>query len=146
MSRLWPTFVNPELGLTRQERKEVHRAAWKLWSKDWRNVLAYVLLIAAYVALAMLADVVLPGLAVSNGTSGGVSRIVYLRAAVKILLPLFVFVVGGAVLQRLRFAPCVYRALRDRGHDVCTVCGYWLRGLGDDATRCPECGASRDAR
>ena len=54
------------------------------------------------------------------------------------------FVVGGAVLQRFRFAPCVYRATRSHGHDVCRKCGYWLRGLGDNVKRCPECGAERE--
>ena len=31
--------------------------------------------------------------------------------------------------------------MRRRGFDLCTRCGYWLKGLGPDQTRCPECGA-----
>ena len=27
---------------------------------------------------------------------------------------------------------------------VCAACGYWLRGLGDDIERCPECGSQRE--
>ncbi len=34
-------------------------------------------------------------------------------------------------------------AMRDIGRDVCVECGYWLRGLDADVTRCPECGADR---
>src|SRR5436190_6525041 len=35
-------------------------------------------------------------------------------------------------------------ALRELGYDVCTVCGYWFRGLGVDVKNCPECGAERN--
>lgn len=35
--------------------------------------------------------------------------------------------------------------LREIGKDVCLECGYWLRGLGDEVTQCPECGAGREA-
>jgi len=34
--------------------------------------------------------------------------------------------------------------LRLEGFEVCLHCGYWLRGLGDDVQRCPECGAARE--
>ena len=54
------------------------------------------------------------------------------------------FAGGGAVLQRYRFAPCVYRAMRLHGHDVCTRCGYWLRGLDEGTACCPECGTERE--
>jgi hypothetical protein len=75
------------------------------------------------------------------GASGWVHKL--FRAAGPFVLFVLCFVLGGAVLQRLRFAPCVYRALRGHGYDVCTRCGYWLRGLGDDISRCPECGTPR---
>jgi rubrerythrin len=38
-----------------------------------------------------------------------------------------------------------YHRIRLEGFDVCTRCGYWLRGLGDDVRQCPECGAEREA-
>lgn len=34
-------------------------------------------------------------------------------------------------------------AMREIGRDVCVECGYWLRGLGDEVSRCPECGGAR---
>ena len=34
-------------------------------------------------------------------------------------------------------------AMRRRGFELCPECGYWLKGLGDDSTRCPECGSPR---
>jgi hypothetical protein len=48
------------------------------------------------------------------------------------------------LFTRLRATPFIYRALREAGYDVCLRCGYWLRGLGDDVTVCPECGAQRE--
>ncbi len=38
-----------------------------------------------------------------------------------------------------------FEALREMGYDVCLKCGYWLRGLGDEVKRCPECGWRREA-
>ena len=35
-------------------------------------------------------------------------------------------------------------ALRERGFEVCIHCGYWLRGHGEDAMTCPECGGKRE--
>ncbi len=37
-----------------------------------------------------------------------------------------------------------YKALCEMGYDTCLKCGYWLRGLGDEVTNCPECGAKRE--
>ena len=37
----------------------------------------------------------------------------------------------------------VFYRIRKEGIDVCTNCGYWLRGLGEDVRQCPECGAGR---
>ena len=36
-------------------------------------------------------------------------------------------------------------ALAESGREVCVQCGYWLQGLSADETRCPECGAEREA-
>ena len=46
---------------------------------------------------------------------------------------------------RWRFARgATFAALREMGYDVCLSCGYWLRGLGDEVKRCPECGWRRE--
>lgn len=34
-------------------------------------------------------------------------------------------------------------AMREIGRDVCVECGYWLRGLGNEISQCPECGTPR---
>lgn len=36
------------------------------------------------------------------------------------------------------------RAMLRYGFELCAECGYWLKGLGDDVKRCPECGAPRE--
>ncbi len=41
-------------------------------------------------------------------------------------------------------AQMVRSEVRRRGKDVCTSCGAWLRGIGADVRRCPECGSGRE--
>ena len=40
----------------------------------------------------------------------------------------------------------IRRAMQTLGYELCTQCGYWLKGLGEDVRECPECGASRAGR
>ncbi|MCK4871675.1 MAG: hypothetical protein KAS72_03010 [Phycisphaerales bacterium] len=142
MSWIWPSFVDRELPLTREQRRAIDRDAWKMWFRNRWNFILYMLVPISYVlALPLLRDAA-GMLAGTLGADGLGQRMV--RAGVVILLPAACFVLAGAVLQRWRFAPCVYEATRRHGCDVCTRCGYWLRGLDDDAQRCPECGARRE--
>ncbi|MFG0251378.1 MAG: hypothetical protein ACF8NJ_00730 [Phycisphaerales bacterium JB038] len=139
---LWPSFVSPELGLDKSQRTQIHRQAWRLWWRDRRNLLLYgaaigIYLLAAFLVVKPAAEWVGLSLQLPSFT------IKLLRAGASVLLPIAYFVLLGAVLQRWRFAPCVYRALRQEGHDVCGRCGYLLRGLPADGTCCPECGAKR---
>ena len=141
MSWIWPEYVNRELPLTKQERKAVLRDAWKLWFANKWNIALYLTLPAFYLATVFGASDV-GGLVATFAGGGGLIDKVF-RAAAPVVLFVMCFVLGGAVLQRYRFAPCVYRATRGHGYDVCAKCGYWLRGLGDDIKRCPECGCAR---
>ena len=141
MSWIWPTFINRDLPLSSIERRAIHRDAWKLWWSNKRNVALYLALPAAYLLAVPFASDVGGRLAAQLGASGVLLRLI--RAGAPLSLFLACFVLGGMVLQRIRFAPCVYRATRQHGHDVCPRCGYWLRGLPEDITRCPECGAHR---
>ncbi|MHC4948785.1 MAG: hypothetical protein ACYTG1_11070 [Planctomycetota bacterium] len=142
MSRLWPQFVDRELGLSRQQRKAIHREAWRLWARDKKNILLYLTLPVVYIVAVPFASDVGGALAHMVGVGGTVHLLV--RAASPVLLAAACFVLGGAILQRYRFAPCVYRATRQQGYDVCARCGFWLRGLPDEVATCPECGADRE--
>lgn len=141
MSWLWPNHIHPDLPLTRQERKTIHRNAWRLWSLDKWNIVLYLVLPASYLLLVPFVGDVGGVIARLIGVGGLACKLV--RAAAHVTLLLTCYVAGGIILQRVRFAPCVRRATREQGYDVCDRCGYWLRGLDDTTDRCPECGARR---
>jgi hypothetical protein len=143
MSWVWPEYVSRDLSLTSQERKAIHRDAWKLWRANKWNIALYLTLPAFYLLTVLCASDVGGRVATLIGAGGLIHKL--FRAAAPVALFVICFVVGGAVLQRTRFASCVYRATRQQGYDVCAKCGYWLKGLSDDINRCPECGMAREA-
>ncbi len=143
MSWIWPSYVDSELPVTKEQRKAIHRDAWKLWAGNKWNIVLYLVLPAMYLLLLVPARDVGGSVAAWLGAGGIVFKLS--RIAGLVLVPALCFVIGGFVLQRWRFAPCVYRATRGQGFDVCAKCGYWLRGLGEDVKRCPECGGRREA-
>ncbi len=140
MSWIWPEYINRELSLTRQERKAIHRDAWKLWLANKWNVVLYLALPAFYLLTVSFASGVSGRVATFIGVGGLIHKL--FRAGAPFALFVICFFVGGAVLQRSRFAPCIHRATRQHGHDVCPKCGYWLKGLGAEIHRCPECGCA----
>lgn len=142
MSWIWPEYIYRDLPLAKQERKAIHRYAWKLWWANKRNVALYLTLPAFYLLTVFSASDVGGRAATLIGASGLIHKL--FRAGAPFALFAICFVVGGAILQRSRFAPCVYRATRQHGYEVCAKCGYWLKGLGNDIARCPECGAERE--
>lgn len=143
MSWIWPDFIDQDLRLTKRERKEIHRDAWRLWWANKWNMALYMTLPAFYLLTIFFASDVGGRVATLIGAGGLIQQL--FRAGAPVALFVFCFVVGGAIMQRSRFAPCVYRATRQRGYDICADCGYWLRGLNDEINRCPECGKAREA-
>jgi len=120
-------YIDPEITLSRTERRQLHRRSHRHLGRvrvPFKFILSLVLLvIAPTVALFMLVD---PHLVV--------------------VAPAWLIVGGYVVLahgMRTLAGPAVWRALRERGYDVCLNCGYWLRGLPEDEDCCPECGAKR---
>jgi hypothetical protein len=139
---IWPTYIDRHLPLTGAQRKAVHREAWRRWAANRWNLVIYLLLPVAYLIGLPAARDLAGKMAWSFGAGGllvSMSRVLGL-----LVWAVLCFVVGGAVFQRYRFAPLVYATLRQHGHDVCLKCGYWLKGLQDE-TKCPECGAKRQA-
>ncbi|MCP4591994.1 MAG: hypothetical protein GY842_14765 [bacterium] len=143
MSWIWPEYINRDLLLAKRERNAIHRDAWKLWWANKSNIVLYLTLPAFYLLTVFFASDAGGRIATFIGESGLVHGL--FRAGAPVVLFILCFVLGGAVLQRTRFAPCVHQATRQHGYDVCVKCGYWLRGLGDEIIRCPECGARREA-
>jgi hypothetical protein len=140
MSWIWPQYLHADLQLSRDQRRAIHRDAWRLWARRRTNILVYMALPVGYLLLVPYAS-----------DFGGVTAAVFgivgplrplLRAAAPVVLLVACFVVGGGLLQRFRFAPCVYRSAREHGIDICPKCGYWLRDL-PASDPCPECGAPR---
>lgn len=140
MSWIWPEYINRELSLTKQERKAIHRDAWKLWQVNKWNTVLFLALPVFYLLTVFFIGDVIGWVATFIGASGLIHKL--FRAGAPFALFVICFVVGGAVLQRSRFAPCIHRATRQHGHDVCPKCGYWLKGLGAEIPRCPECGCA----
>ncbi len=141
MSSFWSAYINRELPLRRALRKAIYRDAWRLWFRDKTNVVIYLTLPASYLLGVFYAGDVAGRLAWWCGASGAI--VTCFRAAAPLVLALVCFVIGGMILQRLRFAPCVHQVTRDFGFEVCVKCGYWLKGLTPDIRRCPECGVRR---
>jgi len=143
MSWLWPDYINRDLPLTEKERKVVYRDAWKLWwANKWNMALHLTFCLVCLFAMLNAAD--FGGWLASSVGIGGFPHKAC-RAASLLFVLIAAAVVIRAVLGRYRFAPCVYRATRRQGYDVCGKCGYWLKGLSDEIKRCPECGAAREA-
>lgn len=142
MSWVWPEYINRDLPLSRQQRKAIHRDAWRLWWANRWNVALYLAVPTVYLLAVSFAGDVGSRAASFVGVRGwgqGVCRV-----GAPVALFVLCFVGGGAILQRCRFAPCVHRATRQNGYDVCHACGYWLAGLTSKTRRCPECGTERE--
>ncbi|UCD74912.1 MAG: hypothetical protein JSV91_14135 [Phycisphaerales bacterium] len=63
------------------------------------------------------------------------------------LICLLIVIGTGAVyfhLMRLFVRREIRQAMARRGFELCPGCGYWLKGLGVDSPRCPECGWKRE--
>jgi len=92
--------------------------------------------------------------AVACGIAAGVTGYVLGRYAPgmangwRIAIPVAVSLVVTVVCSRMhwRFHRRHLRAaMRRHGFDLCSRCGYWLKGLDHDQGRCPECGETRRA-
>lgn len=145
-------YVDPQLSLTREERRRVRRQAWKA-----RNVrvlgpaipgrsslltrltggrpVRWVDVVSALIPPAVMLLVLLPTFLSARLPRWSIFPMLFVQATVSWILM--------ALLGRLSWKPRVNAALRELGYDVCRRCGYWLRGLSETVERCPECGHER---
>ena len=136
MSLLKPQYFSRDIPMTPSQRRAINREATKCWWRRPRNAV----LAAAFVLVWMFLSRWLIDYVDEHITRHGA----YARIAVEFgLLGVYLFTLVTVVL-RYDYAPLVRRVARQRGHDICLHCGYWLRGLPDDIARCPECGARRE--
>lgn len=134
MNLRWLIFDNlpPGIKLTPQQRRDFRRRAKDAyystsWKTELPGYLISVPLILGWIFFLYLIGLAIPLLNV-------------------VIVPLVV--VGMWVIITALRRPIARRAnvaaLREMGYDVCPDCGYWIRGLGDEVKRCPECGWQRE--
>ncbi len=98
MSFLVPDYINRDLPLTNHQRKAIRKESWKLWMKDWRNVLGYL----AVIAVMLGGGVVLGWFMGQFGPTG--------RHVPAYPVPVH----RTRVVRQLRFAPLVRRVIQQR--------------------------------
>lgn len=128
-------FIPAELGIPREVKAHVHARAWYRWRQNDANFAIYtvwvVCLAAGVLAAPLLGDAAPFGISLSGP----------LKSLIFYGYLLVVGVGGFTLMQRFRFAPCVWAELHARGYPICS-CGYAREGIAPDAA-CPECGRSR---
>lgn len=146
---LWFDYVDPQLNLTREQRREVRGMALNIMHgapsaaaevrrlrKQHRGIWA-ALLMPLVPAAVMGLVMVLRDLIPTNLGNVGLAAGLLVQLAISYLVI--------AALGRIAWKPAVTIALRRLGYDVCINCGYLLRGLPATVTHCPECGTRRDS-
>lgn len=144
-------YVDPQLSLTREERRRVRRRAWKaqrrvvppaipgrsslLTRLAGGRAVGWVDLVSALIPAAVMLLVLLPTFLAARLPPWSIFPTLFVQVTVSWILM--------ALLGRLSWKPRVNAALRELGYDVCRRCGYWLRGLSETVERCPECGHER---
>jgi hypothetical protein len=135
----WLGYVDRDLPLTREQRLEAQARANILGDRvpGLRN------------------RIILITLALPVGVIGGgpvlafwLARVIPINGTLAFLGYVAACVIAVWLYMRLVwswYARPLRQALREMGHDVCTECGYWLRDLPPESTRCPECGAEHDS-
>lgn len=65
----------------------------------------------------------------------------WIMIALKMLLPLLILLFAFRMALQILTRPALLHVLRaEFGHDLCTKCGYSLRGTTGQGGRCSECG------
>lgn len=124
--------LNPEMDLDKAGLAEILAKAKEahvqhVRTHPWRQrvALATAILCALFLLLAMIFLIrsIHPALALLAWT---------------LMSGMFWFMFIACVRWRMR--PFLRAALRRYGYELCPQCGYWMQGLNQRFTRCPECG------
>ena len=125
-------YVPPDIKLTPQQRRDFRSKAKGAyvpfsWKAELLGFLISLPLILGWITFLSLITLAIP-------LDGAVFPLTV--AGIWVIL---------AGLRWLFARRATFAALREMGYDVCLKCGYWLRSLGDEVKRCPECGWRREA-
>ena len=131
-------FTDPQYKLSRRDQHRLSKAAHKKYL-SWRRFWGFSLLVVT-VPFGLAFVYGIPAVLGWLGLSGQTPAHTWAFAIVCFL----VWPYSAWVYRTLYIKP-VRRAMRDHGYDLCIGCGYELRGLGDEITKCPECGATRES-
>ncbi len=138
---LWLDLFYPQLGLTLQQRSRIFASSHAMSTMKnsgerhhsrWFDV-------AQVLAPSIFAFAPLIGWTILGKPMGWLGMGILVTVSV---LSMWIVV---AWLGRITWRPRVCAALREQGYDVCTKCGYWLRGLPLETANCPECGTQRES-
>ena len=134
-------YVDPQLNLSREQRRVVRRLVWK--ARDlrqtpahaWGRRFRWIELLTPLIPPAVMAVVAVTMLFSTFFTGWPILLLIAVQMTVTWIL--------FALVGRISWKPRVHSALGELGYDVCRRCGYWLRGLTDAEHRCPECGQEK---
>jgi DNA-directed RNA polymerase subunit RPC12/RpoP len=142
--RLIHSCFDPSLQLNRRQKREVWRRARRLPGSPWRQVGLLVLLPVLFFVMNVVSLIA----ALWIGVEVGVDAMGLVTLIVGCVVVLALANVACAAVAKLyiRWAwrSQILLALHSLGYEVCGRCGYSLRGLDEDSTHCPECGAKRE--
>lgn len=134
MRWLIQNYFDPQVKLDRKQSWAAYRRANEFFCLNRRHVRTYLVVTLAPVVILLL------WVFVGQEVIVRPNRTIRFLYGPAVLLATYL---SHAYVLRHVYAPHVRRAVREFGYDLCLKCGYWLRGLDDDITRCPECGSPR---
>ena len=131
-------FTDPQYKLSRREQHRLSMAAHKKYL-SWYRFWGYTLLVIA-VPLVLAYELGIPTVLGWLGLASQTPAHTWAFVIVSFLAWPY-----SAWMCRTLYIKPVRRAMRDHGYALCIDCGYELRGLGDEITKCPECGTTRES-
>ena len=135
---LFGNFTDPQYKLSWRDQHRLSKAAHKKYL-SWRRFWGFSLVVII-VPIVLAYRLGIPAVLGWLGLSGQTPAHNWAFAIVSFLAwPYSAWVYRGLYIKPVR------RAMRDHGYVLCISCGYELRGLGDEITKCPECGTMRES-